>query len=135
MEQDNNPKNENKLPGQELGHETGKNSGMLSNDDAQTWVSQNMNVVYYILGIVEALLLFRLLFRVLGANPANSFVSFLYSLTRNLIAPFSGIFGIYETGTVGQYILEPATIIAMVVYAVLARGIVGMIRLRHPNKI
>lgn len=85
------------------------------------------NVVYYILGIIEALLGLRLLFRLLGANPASGFVSMLYALTRVFTIPFQGIFStVRSSGSV----FEPATAVAMVIYALIAYGIVRLIRLR-----
>lgn len=35
-------------------------------------------IIYYILGVLEVLFTFRLVFKILGANPASSFVSMIY---------------------------------------------------------
>ncbi|HEY5585914.1 MAG TPA: hypothetical protein VIK78_15665 [Ruminiclostridium sp.] len=42
-------------------------------------------VVYYILGILEFLLAFRLVFKILGAEPNSGFVSLIYSVSRMLL--------------------------------------------------
>jgi hypothetical protein len=83
-------------------------------------------VVYYILGVMEALLGLRLLFKLLGANPLNAFVSFLYSLTGIFILPFLGIF---RTVSSAQSIFEPAAVVAMVIYALIAYGILKLFKL------
>jgi uncharacterized membrane protein HdeD (DUF308 family) len=85
-------------------------------------------IVYYILGVLEVLLAFRLIFKLLGANPLSPFVSFIYSLTQIFVYPFTGIFPTAVTkGLEAQAILESTTIIAMIVYAVIAWGIVKLI--------
>lgn len=87
---------------------------------------REQKIVYYILGIIEVLLAFRLIFKILGANPASGFVRFLYALTRVMILPFLGIF---RTAASAGYVFEPATIIAMIVYAVIAYGIVRLLKI------
>lgn len=85
-------------------------------------------VVYYILGILEILLAFRLIFKILGVNPGSGFVSFIYSITELFMAPFTAIFRSAATdGIETKAVLEPSTIIAMIVYALIAWGIVKLI--------
>ncbi len=90
-------------------------------------------IVYYILGVLEVLFAFRLVFKLLGANPQSPFVSFIYSVSQAFLSPFSGIFRSATTkGIEAQSVLEPATIIAMIVYAIIAWGIVKLIELSKP---
>ena len=49
-------------------------------------------IICYILGILETLFAFRLIFKLLGANPLSGFVSFIYSLTGVFLNPFNEIF-------------------------------------------
>ncbi len=85
-------------------------------------------VIYYILGVIEILLGARLVFRLLGANASGGFISFIYSLTKVFVAPFALIFSSAVTdGLETKAVLEPGTIIAMVVYAIIAWGIVKLI--------
>lgn len=87
-------------------------------------------IVYYVLAILEVLFAFRLVFKLLGASPWSGFVSFIYSLTGVFIAPFAGIFRSSVTrGVETQSVLEPATIIAMIVYALIALGIARLIEI------
>jgi len=69
------------------------------------------------LAAVETILGFRLAFLLAGANANNGFVSFIYDTTDPLAEPFQGIIP-NEAGNDG--ILEPATLIAMLVYLVAA---------------
>lgn len=93
-------------------------------------------IVYWILGLLEALLAFRLIFKFLGANPGSTFVSFIYSLSAPFVNPFSGIFRSAVTqGIETRSVLEPTTIIAMIVYALIGYGIVRLIGIGEtPNQ-
>lgn len=91
--------------------------------------SQTTNyLVYYIMGAIEFLLLFRLIFKLTGANPSSGFVSFIYALSQIFILPFYGIFPQTTTqGVVTTAVLEPATLVAALVYLVLAWGITQLV--------
>ncbi len=84
-------------------------------------------IIYYVLGVLEVLFAFRFLFKLLGANPLSPFVSFIYALTKVFLYPFIGIFrtSVIET----QAVFEPATLIGMIVYALIALGIVKLIEI------
>jgi glucan phosphoethanolaminetransferase (alkaline phosphatase superfamily) len=87
-------------------------------------------IVYYILGVLEVLFAFRLVFKLLGANFGSGFVSFIYTVSGVFLVPFSTIFRTAVTnGIETKSVLEPSTLIAMVVYAVIAYGIVMLIKI------
>ncbi len=102
--------------------------------------SRNMNMklrsmVYYCLGIVESLLVFRLIFKVLGANPGSFFVSWIYTATDELLSPFRGIFrAVVNSGIETKSVLEPAVIITMIVYALIAYGVARLIKILEKPK-
>lgn len=82
------------------------------------------DIVYYVLWITEITLFLRFALKLLAANPANEMVAFLYSISLVLVGPFNGIFG---TSAVGNMVLEPSVLIAMVFYAVIAYVLVSFI--------
>lgn len=86
-------------------------------------------VVYYIFGILEVLLAFRLVFKLAGASQGSIFVNSIYRITRIFILPFEGIFrrGVSQ-GVETTSVLEPSTIVALTVYMLLAWGIVKLVR-------
>ena len=87
-------------------------------------------IVYYILGVLEVLFAFRLVFKILGANPQSTFVDVIYSITNLFLTPFSGIFRMATTqGIETQAVLEPTLIIAMLVYAAIGWGIAKLIEI------
>jgi uncharacterized protein YggT (Ycf19 family) len=81
-------------------------------------------LIYYILDILEVFLSFRLVFKGLGANPSAPFSRFVYGATDPLVAPFRFVF---PAVSVPGAVLEWSTVLAMVVYALLAYGIVKLI--------
>ncbi len=87
-------------------------------------------IVYYILGALEVLLLFRLVLKILGAGTSSAFVRMIYFLSSIFIMPFEGIFQRGVTGGIETTaVFEPATVVAIVVYSLLAWGIVKLIRI------
>ena len=87
-------------------------------------------IVYYIFGVLEVLLAFRLIFKLLVANPGSTFVSLIYTISGAFLAPFSGIFrSAINKGIETKSVLEPTTIIAMIVYALIAYGVVMLIEI------
>jgi hypothetical protein len=87
-------------------------------------------LIDYVLGAVEVLLAFRLILKLAGASLASAFVKAIYGLTNVLIWPFEGIFRRgFAQGVETTAVLEPATIVALIVYPILALGIIKFIRI------
>ncbi|HSW65647.1 MAG TPA: YggT family protein [Bacillota bacterium] len=86
------------------------------------------NIVWYILGIIEILLAFRFVLKILGANSASHFVSFTYGLTNPITAPFDSMFGVVRPapGITGS-VFEPSILVAAAVYCLVAWGIVKLL--------
>lgn len=87
-------------------------------------------IINYLLGVLEAFLAFRLIFKILGANQESTFVSIIYTVSGVFVAPFKGIFRTAsDKGLETRSVLEPAIIIAMIVYALIAYGVVKLIEI------
>jgi len=92
-------------------------------------------LIYFFFGTLEILLAFRLVLKLTGASIASGFVGLIYSLTGVFILPFEGIFRRgYTQGIETTSVLEPSTLVAIIVYAVLAWGIVNLIRIFSGEK-
>lgn len=87
-------------------------------------------VIWYVLGLIEVILAFRFVLKLLGANPGAGFVSLIYGLSEPFVAPFSGILGIAAAGPV---VFEWSVIFAGIVYFVLAYGIIYFLQLVKPT--
>jgi hypothetical protein len=84
------------------------------------WITR---VTYFVLGVLEVILLLRLLFHLLGANTSSSFITFLYDLSHTFVVAFNGIF---NDQALGRSVFEFSTLIAMIVYALIGWGIVSL---------
>ena len=87
----------------------------------RVWVKRTLSSCFSVLEVVLAL---RLLFRLLGANPQNSFITVLYRLSHVFVGPFNGIFNDQALGN--QSVLEVSTLIAIALYALLAWGLMAL---------
>jgi hypothetical protein len=86
-------------------------------------------VVWYILVFIEVLLIFRAAFKAVGANPASGFVSLIYSVTEAMVLPFQGIIA---SPVSGNSVIEWASLIAGVVFALIAWGLVYLMQFVKP---
>ena len=85
-------------------------------------------LIYFLFGLLEVLLAFRLIFKLAGASTSSAFVGLIYGVTGIFILPFEGIFRRgFTQGLETTSVLEPSTLVAIIVYAVLAWGIVKLI--------
>ncbi len=80
-------------------------------------------IVWYIFGLVEVLLLFRFVLKLLAANPFAGFTRFIYGVTYAFAAPFLNVFRVTE---VEGNIFEWTTLLAMLVYWIIATGIIKL---------
>ena len=74
-------------------------------------------VIWLLLSIFEALLALRFVLKLIGANPASPFAAVLYGFTGLFLLPFAGLIG---TPAAGGMVLEISTLIAMLVYGLIA---------------
>ena len=80
-------------------------------------------IVWYILGLVEALMVFRFILKFLAANPSAGFTRFIYGATQVFVSPFNSVFGLT---LVDGSIFEWTTLLAMLVYWLVALAIVKL---------
>lgn len=80
----------------------------------------------FIIGMFTGLLALRFLFRLARANPATPVVSFLYSVTNVLLAPFRYIF---PTPSIEGAVFEWSTLAAILGYLLLGALIKKLIEI------
>lgn len=93
-------------------------------------IFQASQIIWTILASIEIILSFRIALKALGANPASGFTAFIYAISQPFAAPFLGILRT-NVGTNGSF-FEWATIIAAIVYAVIAFIIIHFFSLARP---
>src|SRR5664280_1782254 len=91
--------------------------------DTKAESNTSKRIVGVIFAVIEVVLAFRLIFKGLGANPNNGFVRGIYGVTQFLE-------GIFSRGTASgaetTAVLEPATLIVMVVIALIAWAVLKL---------
>ena len=73
------------------------------------------DLITFVIGLVELLLVFRFMLKLFAANPQASFVSWIYEMTEPLLAPF--LLAFPTPSVQGGYTLEFTTLFALFVYA------------------
>lgn len=80
-------------------------------------------IVWYILGLLEIILAFRFVLKLLAANSAAGFSSFIYTVSYPFATPFLNVF---RATKVEGSVFEWTTLLAMLVYLLIAWGIVKL---------
>src|ERR1043166_2672274 len=83
------------------------------------------DIIYYVLWFIELVLLLRFVLEIFGANTANSVVAFMYALSSVFMGVFNGVF---HTVSMGNMVIDPSVLVAMVFYAIIAYILVALIR-------
>lgn len=81
-------------------------------------------IAWFLLSLIEVLLLLRFALKLLGANAAAGFTGFIYSATAIMVAPFLSVF--HVTSVLGS-VFEWTTLLAMFVYWLVTLAIIRML--------
>jgi len=99
-------------------------------DDAaaaqRSFMYQITGLLWLMFGALEGLLGLRLILKLLAANPSNPFAQLIYGLSDLFVWPFVGL---TVTPSAAGIVVEIYTIIAMVVYAILAWLVISLVRI------
>jgi hypothetical protein len=82
-------------------------------------VARIVNIVYFLFGTLELLLAVRVILYMIGANMDNRFAKFIDDLSSPFVTLFVSLLENPTLGTTG--VLEVTTLIAMLVYAIVAK--------------
>jgi uncharacterized protein YggT (Ycf19 family) len=105
-----------------------RENGMPEDEFALAKVNQ---VIWYITHLIAILIVLRVLFYLLGANP-QGIVNFIYSLTNLFVAPFRGIFpSPSESGS----FFDTAGVVAIGFYYLLAFILTSFLRILSKRSI
>lgn len=91
-------------------------------------------IIWYLLGFIEIVLAFRFVLKLLGANPDAGFTNFVYALSTPFAGPFLDMFrATANTGAETTSYFEWSTLVAAVVYGVVAWGVIKIFKLGKPT--
>ncbi len=81
-------------------------------------------VIWLLFGILDGLIALRIILKFIAANPANPFAYFIYSFTEIFLWPFNGL---TLTPSFGGMVLEISSLIAMIIYWLIAWVLVKIV--------
>jgi|ERR1035438_4413741 succinate dehydrogenase hydrophobic anchor subunit len=87
-------------------------------------------IIWYVAGILLVLLGVRFVLTLLGANTSNGFANFIYKTSHPFVSPFFSLFK-YKNYTYGTSHFEVYTLVAIVIYALVAWGIAKLVTLNQ----
>lgn len=85
-----------------------------------------VQAVTFVVAVICALVAIRFVMKFMGASLSSPFVGFMYGVTDPMVAPFQGIF---PTTANGFAVIEPASLVAITIYALLGWGLSRLIRI------
>jgi hypothetical protein len=74
-------------------------------------------LIWLLLGILEAMIALRIGLKLIGANPESPIVALIYGFTYLFLFPFAGLIG---SPAAGNMVLELSSLFAMVIYGLIA---------------
>lgn len=77
-------------------------------------------LIWLMLGLLEAVIALRVVFKLIGVNAASPFAALIYSVSAPFVAPFESLIG---APSAGGMVLEITSVIAMLVYLLIGWGI------------
>jgi len=87
-------------------------------------------IIWFLFSVAEVIILFRFALKLLAANAGASFTQFVYSISQPLVAPF--LFVIPSPQVAGG-IVEWASLLALIVYWLVAWGIIELFSIGQPK--
>jgi hypothetical protein len=85
-------------------------------------------VVTFAFGVLQALLILRIILLLLVANPGNDVVNFVFNITQPFVEPFLGMFSLNRVEA-GQSVVDVAAIVALIGWTLVEMLILAAIRI------
>jgi uncharacterized protein YggT (Ycf19 family) len=103
---------------------------VVHTETRRPWESVAISVIWFIVGVIEALLALRFLLALLGANASAGFTQIVYALSAPFMAPFEAVFGATR---VNGSTFDWSILLAMLVWALIGWGLTALIRAITPR--
>jgi YggT family protein len=119
-----------------VSQQPGAEQRQIVTEDVNAGQRQTLQWVTALIGfmftILEGLIGLRVVLKLIDANSKNAFASFVYNITALFVAPFAGLVG---NPALGGNVLEITSIVALIVYALLAAVLIRLVWLAfyHPS--
>jgi len=88
-------------------------------------------LIIFIFGLIELLIIVRIVLLLVAARESNALVQFIYNLSDIFVAPFRGILGINEVQA-GAAAFDVAALVALIGWVIIELIVIGLIRVFRP---
>ena len=88
-------------------------------------------IIMFVFGVIEVLIAIRFVLMLTGANAEAGFAKLIYGVSGVFMAPFAALF---STQQAGGAVFEWSALVAIAVYALVAWGLVALIRAVSPRE-
>jgi len=88
-------------------------------------------LIVFIFGLIELLIVLRIVLLLFSARGSNDIVSAIYNLSEIFVAPFRGIFGIEQVQS-GATALDVGAIVALIAWFVIEAIVLALVRVFRP---
>ena len=94
-------------------------------------------IVTFAFGVLQALLILRIILLLLVANPGNDIVSFVFNVTQPFVEPFLNMFVLNRVTADQGSVLDVAAIVALVGWTLVELLVLAAIRIfaRRPSEV
>ena len=86
-------------------------------------------LVWLVFGLLQALIVLRIILLLLNANEANDLVSFIVGVTDPFVEPFRGIFRLDQIHGASGSVLDVAAIVALIAWTLVEALVLGIVSL------
>ena len=90
-------------------------------------------IVTFGFGILQALLILRIILLLLVANPGNGLVDAIFSITQPFVDPFIGMFSL-DRVTAGDSVLDVAAMVALIAWTLVEMLVLAALRIFQPRR-
>ena len=94
-------------------------------------------IVTFAFGVLQALLILRIVLLLLVANPGNDVVKFVFNVTQPFVEPFLGMFSLNRVTADQGSIFDVAALVALIAWTLVEMLILAAIRIfaRRPETV
>jgi|SRR5690242_19988882 YggT family protein len=86
-------------------------------------------IVWLLFGILQALIVLRIILLLLNANEGNDVVSFIVGVTDPFVEPFRNMFSLNQVSGASGSVLDVAAIVALIAWTLVEALVLGVVSL------
>jgi uncharacterized protein YggT (Ycf19 family) len=85
--------------------------------------------VWLLFGVLQALIVLRIVLLLLGANEGNDLVAFIIGVTDPFVEPFRGMFRLDQLSAASGSVLDVAALVALIAWTLIEALVLGILGL------